>query len=72
MPSKKSPGESAMCHAITMEDKLARMKCHDKDENDVVMAQCFEMGQMIVLTIVHNKDKILRRITSQMKNTNNK
>uniref|UniRef100_A0A0L8HLB1 HTH psq-type domain-containing protein n=1 Tax=Octopus bimaculoides TaxID=37653 RepID=A0A0L8HLB1_OCTBM len=72
MAPKKIQSESAKCHAITLEDKLAMIKHHGKGEKVIAIAQSFGTSWTTVSMVVHNKDKILAHIKSEtpgMKNT---
>uniref|UniRef100_A0A0L8HM00 AAA+ ATPase domain-containing protein n=1 Tax=Octopus bimaculoides TaxID=37653 RepID=A0A0L8HM00_OCTBM len=62
---EKIHSESAKRHAITLEDKLAMTKRHEKGEKVVAIARSFGMSRTTVSTIVHNKDKILVHVKSE-------
>ncbi|XP_029648590.1 tigger transposable element-derived protein 1-like [Octopus sinensis] len=65
MAPKKMHSESAMCHVIVLEDKLAMIKCHEEGEKMVAIAQSLVVySQTTVSMIVHN-DKILAHIKSE-------
>ena len=74
MPPKKSPGASASAkhHAISLEDKVAMIKHHEKVEKVIAIAQSFGLSRTTVSMIVHDKDRVLAHVKSEapgIKNT---